>query len=262
MPISFQLLISPTLLTPGTCTIVHGSNTIRKFILADMEQRWNIAHPLFLMGSITHPGHKSLSWLPYNERQKGIDQLFAEMKNVSGSEVIVPSAPVVHSDLNDLGTPGAKRPKVTLFDQAKALFSFSTSPRPGLNAEDKLSDELQRYRIQHLCVCVWGGGGGAELCIYFSMLLLLCVFIDRYLNEPEIDHLSGDPLAWWAAHQHAYPHVAALAQKYLAIPASTAPSERVFSTAKTFSRKRGGVYCPLAFIKSFFLRHNHVVLAD
>ena len=135
---------------------------IRKFILADMEQRWNIAHPLFLMGSITHPGHKSLFWLPYNERQKGIDQLFAEMKNVSGSEVIVPSAPVVYSDLNDLGTPGAKRPKVTLFDQAKALFSFSTSPRPGLNAEDKLSDELQRYRIQHLCVRVWGGRG-AEL---------------------------------------------------------------------------------------------------
>ncbi|KAL5479431.1 hypothetical protein EMCRGX_G022951 [Ephydatia muelleri] len=99
------------------------------------------------MGSITHPGHISLTWLPSNEQQKGIDQLIVETK----------------------------------YD--KALFFFSTSPCPGLNAEDKPSNELQRY-----------------------------------LNEPEIDHLSGDPLAWWVAHEYAYPHVAALPQKCLAIP--------------------------------------------
>lgn len=115
---------------------------IRNFIVADIERRWNIAHPLYLMGLITHPGHKTLSWLPSNERQKGIDQLFTEMKNVSGSEMIVPTAPAITSDFNGPITPGAKRPKVTLFVQAKALFSFSTSPCLGLNAEDKLSDEL------------------------------------------------------------------------------------------------------------------------
>ena len=34
---------------------------------------------------------------------------------------------------------------------------------------------------------------------------------------------------WWTTHQAAYTHVAALARKYLAIPDSSAPSERVFS---------------------------------
>ena len=77
------------------------------------------------------------------------------MNHVSGSEMIVPTAPAITSDFNGPITPGAKRPKVTLFDQAKALFSFSTSPCLGLNAEDKLSDELQRY--YGFPVCIAGG---------------------------------------------------------------------------------------------------------
>eukprot|EP00731_Ephydatia_muelleri_P016927 Em0010g25a len=66
------------------------------------------------------------------------------MKNVSGSEVIVPSAPVVYILIT---MNGKAAPKVTLFDQAKALFSFSAPPRPGLNAKDKLSDELQSSEV-------------------------------------------------------------------------------------------------------------------
>ena len=46
------------------------------------------------------------------------------------------------------------------------------------------------------------------------------------------------PLMWWTTHQAAYTHVAALARKYLAIPASSAPSERVFSTTKKKKRWR------------------------
>ncbi|EFN84807.1 Zinc finger BED domain-containing protein 1, partial [Harpegnathos saltator] len=40
-----------------------------------------------------------------------------------------------------------------------------------------------------------------------------------------------DPLKWWKAHENLYPTIAALAKIYLAIPASSASSERVFSTA-------------------------------
>ena len=82
----------------------------------------------------------------------------------------------------------------------------------GLNAEDKLIDELQRY-------LGWAGGGiNCYNCF-------LCLMI-RCLNEPEIDHL----VRWMAA----------LAQKYLAILASTAPSEHVFSTAKNLEQKGNG----------------------
>ena len=87
------------------------------------------------------------------------------------------------------------------------------------------------------------------------------MFIDRYLNEPEIDHLSGDPLAWWVAHEYAYPHAAALPQKYLAIPASTPLSEHVFSTAKILEQKWRWRVLLSRLHKVFFSQHYHVVLA-
>jgi hypothetical protein len=39
------------------------------------------------------------------------------------------------------------------------------------------------------------------------------------------------PLTWWKSHQYDYPYLAKMAMKLLAIPATSAPSERVFSTA-------------------------------
>lgn len=40
---------------------------------------------------------------------------------------------------------------------------------------------------------------------------------------------AGGALGWWAKAQRVYPHIATLARKYLAVQASSAASERVFS---------------------------------
>ncbi|CAL9695312.1 unnamed protein product [Knipowitschia caucasica] len=44
---------------------------------------------------------------------------------------------------------------------------------------------------------------------------------------------DGDPLTWWKRNQSKYPHIAKLARyyMYLAVPGSSVPSERVFSTS-------------------------------
>lgn len=42
---------------------------------------------------------------------------------------------------------------------------------------------------------------------------------------------DGNPLRWWKKHHSSYPHLAILAQRYLAVPGTSVPSERVFSTA-------------------------------
>ncbi|XP_034562847.1 zinc finger BED domain-containing protein 4-like [Notolabrus celidotus] len=42
---------------------------------------------------------------------------------------------------------------------------------------------------------------------------------------------DGNPLRWWKKHHSSYPHLAMLAQPYLAVPGTSVPSERVFSTA-------------------------------
>ena len=42
---------------------------------------------------------------------------------------------------------------------------------------------------------------------------------------------TGNPLLWWKRNSILYPNLAALARKYLAIQATSASSERIFSRA-------------------------------
>jgi hypothetical protein len=50
------------------------------------------------------------------------------------------------------------------------------------------------------------------------------------LRDPNTKNFSN-PLDWWRVNKQTYPHLSKLALKYLSIPATSAPSERVFSTA-------------------------------
>ena len=54
--------------------------------------------------------------------------------------------------------------------------------------------------------------------------------IDAYLSLPVVDSES-DPLYWWRTQYNSYPILAQLAKKYLCICASSAASERLFSTS-------------------------------
>ena len=56
--------------------------------------------------------------------------------------------------------------------------------------------------------------------------------MQRYLKEVELNFRKDDPMTWWKCHETSFPIISKLARKYLVIPASTAPSQRVFSTAK------------------------------
>lgn len=54
--------------------------------------------------------------------------------------------------------------------------------------------------------------------------------IDLYYKENQINR-NMCPLEWWRNNQRRFPSVAKLAKRYLAIPATSTPSERVFSSA-------------------------------
>jgi hypothetical protein len=41
-----------------------------------------------------------------------------------------------------------------------------------------------------------------------------------------------DPLNWWKINETAYPQIAKMARDYLAIPATSVPSEQCFSISK------------------------------
>ncbi|KAL5473994.1 hypothetical protein EMCRGX_G028564 [Ephydatia muelleri] len=48
----------------------------------------------------------------------------------------------------------------------------------------------------------------------------------RYMLELQTNWRVNDVMQWWSDHEANFPHIALLALKYLAIPASSAPSER------------------------------------
>ena len=72
--------------------------------------------------------------------------------------------------------------------------------------------------------------------------------LQRYKMEPPLlkyiwkdNKTAGrnNPLEWWQKNEFKYPNVAKLARAVLCIPATSAPSERVFSTAgRTISAER------------------------
>lgn len=54
--------------------------------------------------------------------------------------------------------------------------------------------------------------------------------LERYTMEPCIP-LNEDPLVWWEEKAKQYPKLTRLARRYLCVPATSVPAERVFSAA-------------------------------
>ncbi|XDV25933.1 hypothetical protein PO909_029757 [Leuciscus waleckii] len=76
-----------------------------------------------------------------------------------------------------------------------------------------------------------------------------------YLQTTEVDS-DTDPLDWWRCHQTNFPRIAKLAQQYLCIPATSAPSERVFSTGGNIVTCHRAALKPDAVDRLVFLAKN------
>eukprot|EP00731_Ephydatia_muelleri_P025579 Em0017g662a len=193
---------------PKIVLVARASKLVRCFILQDMLQRWDSADLLLGMGAITHPGHKSLSWLNCTNRQTIISQLQTEMMNITEE-----------NEEDEADEPPAKKAAVTQQEEEFDILFGHKDECPGeviRSTHDHIEDEFLRY-----------------------------------LKEAE-----SDPMDWWRKHESYFPQVAKLARKYLAIPASTAPSERVFSTAKNILQKKRWSLLAERLGKCIFLRHN------
>ncbi|XP_073488853.1 E3 SUMO-protein ligase ZBED1-like [Aquarana catesbeiana] len=67
---------------------------------------------------------------------------------------------------------------------------------------------------------------------------------------------EDDPLGWWKAHKEQYLRLSALAKKYLCIPATSSPSERVFSRGGNIVTCRRSALKPQNVDRLVFLAKN------
>lgn len=75
-----------------------------------------------------------------------------------------------------------------------------------------------------------------------------------YLKEPLLPR-DKDPLIWWDCHQKEYPLLLDFARKYLCIPASSAPSERLFKKTKMIEDPRPRIL-PSNLEMLMFIKYN------
>ena len=84
--------------------------------------------------------------------------------------------------------------------------------------------------------------------------------VERYLTaEVRQNSQSGEVqtlLEWWAQNEFLYPRIAVLAKKYLAVPATSVPSERVFSLAGIIVNKKRSRLSPTNIDTMIFMNKN------
>ncbi len=90
----------------------------------------------------------------------------------------------------------------------------------------------------------------------FSPMEICVKEVDRFIaDEPQISQ-KDDPLEWWAKKEPIFPTVAQVAKSVLAIPASSVPSERIFSLAGMIVTKKRSQLSPENVDLLIFLNKN------
>jgi hypothetical protein len=124
-------------------------------------------------------------------------------------------------------------------DQFARLFSSNPVPDRAEEEETGIPNNILRMRRrgpdwEEMAVL----DAKAELRLYLNEDVLL-----RVVENADGRHIEQNPLEWWKSKASKFPRLAVLARKWLCIPATSAPSERVFSTGNlTVARDRAQLY--------------------
>lgn len=80
--------------------------------------------------------------------------------------------------------------------------------------------------------------------------------ITNYRKEPVLP-MNENPLAWWEKNGFQFPMLGRLAKRYLCVPATSVPAERVFSTAGDVVSSQRSALKPSHVDALIFLKKNY-----
>ena len=130
--------------------------------------------------------------------------------------------------------------------------------------------------MNYLSVCLFqycftagggGGGHGAPAFAHADLVRIVDAEILQFRAAPDLPRCQQvvggyhfpNPLEWWSQHENKFPILAELAREYLACPATSAPSERLFSiSGLTIANDRASLL-PDTAAEIVFCRANWVI---
>ena len=98
--------------------------------------------------------------------------------------------------------------------------------------EGKEPPPKRKQKATAMDVFLLGTSSESELPISTMKEEVKCFF-----DEPPIDY-NSDPLKWWKENEKRFPKLSSLAKTLLCIPATSVPSERIFSIAGNIVTKK------------------------
>uniref|UniRef100_A0A7S3PTX0 HAT C-terminal dimerisation domain-containing protein n=1 Tax=Chaetoceros debilis TaxID=122233 RepID=A0A7S3PTX0_9STRA len=135
--------------------------------------------------------------------------------------------------------------------------------------------KCKKFPTGHYCQVEMTGGNtfeGAQRCLRpFCLMCMheldyddktMCPFhyndkgVHLFVNGSNADKGFNSPLQWWKQNHREYPNIWMLAKRILSVPATSAPSERVFSVASLIATKKRGSLKPDNVNMLVFLKEN------
>jgi hAT family C-terminal dimerisation region len=122
--------------------------------------------------------------------------------------------------------------------------------RPDASADD-VQPSTKRHRVT----------AAEKLLLPFQVLRQQMSVDEVTLYTQEVTpNINESPLDWWKLHGSRYPGLQSLAAKYLGIPATSVPSERIFSKSGEIVSRRRASLKPSTVDMLVFLSKNLPIL--
>ncbi|XP_061189595.1 E3 SUMO-protein ligase ZBED1-like [Saccostrea echinata] len=223
LPIHYQLLDYVLLPKEGDSpTIVN----MKKSMSLNLKERYATKENMLNKVTALDPRFKTLPYLPEEDRLSVFDTLVREAGNLSNTntQITVKTEPVDNAD----NPPIPPLPVLPTVSDDSVPHPPEENPIPPkiMKIESKskpssstLNDILGDVYISKVCPP-----------LKKPKLQAAEDEISQYKSCPGIP-LNANKLNWWKENQGQFPLLAVLAKKYLCIPGTSVPSERVFSTA-------------------------------
>ena len=238
-----------------------GLKTVKREMAKQLQNRFLADQDVALLAALLSPSTKHLLILSRDERERAKQLLYEQVKIVKTVRTKTEKNDEeneVNLDKNDqnlepalhtLNEAGAHENQVVMTVSDPDNCNVSKAIEPPCKVA-KLNDDNW---LDDIIFCGSESAGSNKL----SDDVLCMQEVDRYIAAESVTiDTNINPLEWWKQNALFYPRISKIAKKVLAVPASSVPSERVFSLAGNLVSKKRSQLKPEHVDKMIFLKKN------